>query len=375
MKNDEFLNKKIKNIQIVAFEGPDCCGKSTQVNNLIETKLRHEFDVVLKFHFPFNIFDDDSLKGNYENLVNSIYSKEYIESDKFNVDDLYQILSRNVYLNSMDKQIFLCTLSNMLYQYDCPDFRFTMKIDGIKGLSINELLSNDNCEIWFNGEKINKNYNEEIKMVTEFFKTTYDPNTCIVFDRFIMSGIFYNYFLPRKIMDKYIEQNIFDEQTISKINDIFKLLKQAQKNKTKFEMVLLNRIFVDTPLFNIISDENCYPTITWFVFKQSDEIYKIFLKDKSRKKEAYDIDNSLRDTINEIYSDIATDGNNSKYLFNIKFNIESVDTDEFIKTYGLKLSLNKITNSIYTSLKMNRNNYNELIEKIHNFYYDSYIKI
>ena len=64
MKKAGFLNKNFKNIQIVAFEGPDCCGKSTQVNNLIDTKLRHEFDVVLKFHFPFDIFDDHSLKIN-----------------------------------------------------------------------------------------------------------------------------------------------------------------------------------------------------------------------------------------------------------------------------------------------------------------------
>ena len=45
-------NERFENVSAVVFEGPDCCGKSTQVDKFIEKIAKiDQYDVIIKRHF------------------------------------------------------------------------------------------------------------------------------------------------------------------------------------------------------------------------------------------------------------------------------------------------------------------------------------
>ena len=56
-------NERFENVSAVIFEGPDCCGKSTQVDKFIEKVAKsNQHDVIIKIHFPFDSLGNNLLK-------------------------------------------------------------------------------------------------------------------------------------------------------------------------------------------------------------------------------------------------------------------------------------------------------------------------
>ena len=340
---------KLINVRAVVFEGPDCCGKSTQVNNFINSRLEHlDNDVIIKIHFPFNTLGDDELKNNYNDLVNTIYSENFFKNDnksyKKAIDKntkLYDVLQNNIMINSSDKQVFLFILEKLLYG-NATDIYKKYLYGGCDGVSIKDLLSNPNCQIWFNNKLINTNYDEELKMVLEYFKTTNYPSVLLVFDRFIMSGIIYNYLLPKKVLETYHLSGIINDETYNNLKvTLFDTLESLQKQQTSYEIYAFNDI-LRTSVFNYsqLSDDGvidyCNPKVLWFVFRKSDKIYQAFLNDKTRKVEAYDSNIILRESVNDIFENIFMYGNESSNLLNNKFNMVTIDSDDYIESFGEK---------------------------------------
>ncbi len=356
--------EKFDRVSAVIFEGPDCCGKSTQVDKFIEKVAKSDrHDVIIKVHFPFDSLGYDLLKNNYNELVNTVYSKEYMENiNNDKLEKLNRILIRNVDLNHVDKLLFIYVLKNLLLgkEYDTA-IPISLYENTLK-LSPRQLIENKNCEIWFNGCKMNKTDND-IDVLRIYFEQTKKPNVLLVFDRFIISGIVYNLHLPSSMSDNKLFERITDSLSV------------AQIHHTENEIDILNSIVP-----NILNyEESCFddrinycnPKIIWFVFKPSETIYKAFLNDKERKVEEYDTNDILRTTVNDIYTDIASNKNKSRFLLTNQFNIIPVDSDKYIEIYKDK-SIDAISSDLYNRYTNNIKVYHSLENNINNYLRDMY---
>lgn len=361
-------SNRLTNVNAVVFEGPDCCGKSTQVDKFIEKVVSSGLhDVIIKIHFPFDSLGSDLLKHNYNDLVNTIYSKEYMQNINDNkLEELKRILIQNVDFNHIDKMIFLYVLENLIlgkdYNTSITTSIYSSSVKPKYGMSPKQLIQNKNCEIWFNGCKIDKSDND-IEVLHMYFEQTEKPNVLLVFDRFIISGIVYNLHLPSAISDNKLFEKITDSLSVS------------QLHHTTSEIDGLNSI--TTNILNY--EESCFdgrinycnPRIVWFVFKPSEIIYKAFLNDKERKVEEYDSNNLLRSTVNDIYTDIVSNKNESRFLLTNQFNIIPIDSDRYIEIHKDK-SIDAISSDLYHYYMNNIREYYSLEDNIKNYLKNMY---
>lgn len=356
-------NEKFENVSAVIFEGPDCCGKSTQVDKFIEKVAKsNQHDVIIKIHFPFDSLGNNLLKNNYNRLINTIYSKEYMkEIDDLKLSELSRIILENIDLNHFDKMLFLKVLKNLFFGLFNIVTKSHFSVTHNYEITPIQLIKNKNCEIWFNGYKIDKS--KDIEVLRMYFERTEKPNVLLVFDRFIISGIVYNLHLPSAMSDNKTFKKIIDSVSV------------AQIDHTECEIDMLNSIIP-----NVLNYEEswfdyrinyCNPKILWFVFKPSETIYKAFLNDKERKVEEYDSNDILRSTVNNIYTDIASNKNKSSFLLTNQFNIIPVDSDKYIEIYKDK-SIDAISSDLYNKYIDNTNIYNSLENNINNYLRDMY---
>jgi hypothetical protein len=361
-------NEKFDQVSAVIFEGPDCCGKSTQVDKFIEKVVKSDqHDVIIKIHFPFDSLGYDLLKNNYYELVNTVYSKEYMENlNNDKLEKLNRILIRNVDFNHIDKMLFISVLKKLLLgkEYDkvIPTTLYELTPTPKYGMSPRQLIENKNCEIWFNGCKMDKTDND-IDVLRMYFEQTEKPNVLLVFDRFIISGIVYNLHLPSAMSDNKLFERITGSLSV------------AQIHHTESEIDILNSI-----VSNVLNyEESCFddrinycnPKIIWFVFKPSETIYKAFLNDKERKVEEYDTNDILRSTVNDIYTDIVLNKSESRFLLTNQFNIIPVDSDKYIEIYEDK-SIDAISSDLYNRYMNNIKVYQSLENNINNYLRDIY---
>lgn len=358
-----YNNDNFEYVSAVVFEGPDCCGKSTQVDKFIEKVVKsNQHDVIIKIHFPFDSLGNDLLKNNYNKLMNTIYSKEYMrEISDFKLSELSRILLENIDLNYFDKMLVMHVLENLLLGLFSVVTKRHFSIANNYGMNPIQLIKNKNCEIWFNGYKIDKS--KDIEVLRMYFEQTEKPNVLLVFDRFIISGMVYNLHLPSAMSNNKIFKKIVDSLSV------------AQMHHTESEIDILNSIVPNVLNYEeACFDEKinyCNPKILWFVFKPSETIYKAFLNDKKRKVEEYDTNDILRSTVNDIYTDIALNKNDSKFLLSNKFNIFPVDSDKYIELYKDK-SIDAISSDLYDVYKDNIKVYYSLENNINNYLRDMY---
>lgn len=355
--------EKFEHVSAVVFEGPDCCGKSTQVDKFIEkTAKSNRHDVIIKIHFPFNLLGDDLLKKNYNELINTIYSKEYMQNiDDNKLKELNKILVENVNLNHFDKMSVIRVLKNLLFGNFYVITKRYYSITHSYEMTPIQLIKNKNCEIWFNGYKIDKN--NDIEVLRMYFEQTEKPNVLLVFDRFIISGMVYNLHLPSSISNNKLFEKITDSLSVT------------QMHHTESEIDILNSIVTNVLNYEeSFFDERinyCDPKIIWFVFKPSETIYKAFLNDKERKVEEYDSNDILRSIVNNIYTDIASNKNESSFLLTNQFNIIPVDSDKYIEIYKDR-SIDAISSDLYNEYLNNIKVYQTLENNINNYLKDMY---
>ena len=89
------------------------------------------------------------------------------------------------------------------------------------------------------------------------------------------------------------------------------------------------------------------------------------------KNTKYDTNDILRSTVNNIYTDIASNKNKSKFLLTNKFNIVPVDSDKYIDIYKDK-SIDAISSDLYNKYIDNTNVYKSLENNINNYLRDMY---
>ena len=99
--------------------------------------------------------------------------------------------------------------------------------------------------------------------------------------------------------------------------------------------------------------------------------YKAFFADQERKVEEYDSNDILRSTVNNIYTDIASNKNESSFLLTNHFNIIPVDSDKYIEIYKDK-SIDAISSDLYNEYLNNIKVYQTLENNINNYLRDMY---
>lgn len=118
---DVMLNRtdKFENVSVAVFEGPDCCGKSTQVDAFIDEAINDQsYDVIFKVHFPFNSMRNEDLKNNYNDLVKTIYSDEFLNNIKpSDIGKINDVVLNNININNLDKMVFLNTMGSIISGY------------------------------------------------------------------------------------------------------------------------------------------------------------------------------------------------------------------------------------------------------------------
>ena len=154
------------NLRMKIFEGPDCCGKTTQANLLMD-----KMDNAILFHFPMlqlgtsqperfkKMFETNpkvNVKLAIKNLNETLYSDEYINSNETTLTKQATIVTHmknNIYSNASNKMLFVLYLNKFLNS-ECTKsdlsntFNLDLFDDIILRLRLNgeEITGKERCE-------------------------------------------------------------------------------------------------------------------------------------------------------------------------------------------------------------------------------------
>lgn len=257
---------------VIIFEGPDCCGKTTQINKLAK-KLRN----CIVIHSPRK---DSNTTRCFKLTTNTLYNKDFMNKlfTDFNEHEFFKLktaLTENLNINHKDR-IHIVEQLNNIYKGLLMDFDFTVKED-YKLFYDGEFLDTD---------RKSQMINYQIMALLDMFEK--HPEECyVILDRFHISGYVYNYYIPIHVINEYKNEHYHEisGKVIDTINELEKTILEIEKNSA-FE---INRAFLD------------YDIIT-FVFKSSDVIKNMYCKD-DRKYDAYDNDNYIQKYSKTLYNE------------------------------------------------------------------------
>lgn len=257
---------------VIIFEGPDCCGKTTQITKLAK-KLRN----CIVIHSPRK---DSNTTRCFKLTTDTLYNKKFMNKlfTDFNEHEFFKLktaLTENLNINHKDR-IHIIEQLNNIYKGLLMDFDFTVK---------------DDYKLFYDGEYIDTDRNSqmtnyEIIALLDMFEK--HPEECyIILDRFHISGYVYNYYIPIHVINEYKNDyyNEISGKVIDTINDLEKTILEIEKNSA-FE---INRALLD------------YDIIT-FVFKSSEVIKNMYCKN-DREYDVYDNDNYIQKYSRLLYND------------------------------------------------------------------------
>ena len=293
---------------VIIFEGPDCCGKTTQINKLAK-KLKN----CIVIHSPRK---DSNTTKCFKLTTKTLYDKEFMADLFQNFDDhkfakLKSALKENLEINHNDRVHIIQQLNN-IYNGLLMDFDFTVK---------------DDYRLYYEGEYLDTDRNHQIinsKIIGLLDMFEKHPDDCyIILDRFHVSGYVYNYYIPIHVINEYKNEYYHEisGKVIEAINDLEKNILDLQM-KSVFE---INQRLLD---YNIIT----------FVFKSSEVIKNMYCKD-DREYDDYDNDNYIQKYSRLLYNDetnkINDDPTSKRTIIvdtdSLYYQTENIDSvDEFI---------------------------------------------
>lgn len=293
---------------IIIFEGPDCCGKTTQLN-LLAKKLKN----CIVIHSPRKQTNTtDCFKLTMDTIYNEEFMKKLLEIGEKNLS-LFNILRenlfRNIDMNHQDRMNIIRDINRIYNGFGC-DFNFVEFEDDYKA--------------YYNGEFIERNpltMSTKIDNLLEKFVT--NPEECyIIFDRFYMSGYVYNSRIPASVIEAYIKTNrhILSES-----------FKECLHN---LQYDISHKSFTNDKELDIYLNE--FDTKT-FVFKPSKIIKEKFSSD-NRKYDDYDKNIFINTISSDFYS-------SNTFICNLYKNCIMVDTD---KLYEKNNDISNIEKFIYS---------------------------
>lgn len=251
---------KIKLPKIIAFEGPDCCGKTTQ-SRLLQKSFKNSIYV----HFPRK---EHKVSEIYKKTIKTLYNKDFIEFVKSGNEEakqeLLNTIKDNIIINGDDKINFLqilrmsCNFENNFF----TDF--------------------NNIEYTYNGDMLNFDQHDYQENIFNLYKEIKNGNGIIILDRFNISGDCYNRYIPNKIISKYLEPS----------DELYWIT--IQMAMTGYQ------VDVDRQIDSLLNDFD-YRVI---VFSQSKTLVEKALNDNRRDNDAYDTNNDISKFSKDFYESL-----------------------------------------------------------------------
>lgn len=261
---------KIKLPKIIAFEGPDCCGKTTQ-SRLLQKTFKNSIYV----HFPRK---DHKINEIYTKTINTLYNKDFIEFVKSGNEEAKQKLSNviknNIAINGYDKINFL-----QILRMSC-------------NFEENFFTDFNNIEYTYNDIVLNVDQRDYQKNVSNLYKEIKNGNGIIILDRFNISGECYNLYIPNKIISKYLEpsdESYWDEIRMTMIGYQVDINRQIDSLLNNFD-------------YRVI------------VFSQSKMLVEKALKDTKRDNDAYDTNNDISKFSKDFYETLIILGSPNLFI-------------------------------------------------------------
>ena len=280
--------------KIIAFEGADFSGKST-----LAEEMAKSYDFAILVHFP--IVSDSRIASAFDAMKDSIYNEEFMNdlSSKTPFDRIMGLtdsLTLNIAINNINQIKFLNDLIRMCdIDYDeffCPStyiqkFRF---------------FDNGN-EIKYNNERM---LHLQKMMFKRMVINEKNVSKAIIFDRSIISTRVYNYIIPNKILDKYIDKYTNDNTITSlkiaeNLKEIKKLIRTAQEIAEVCYMDKLDKLVHTTN-----------PTIKMYtiICNNSDNVTEFYKQKRADKNDDYDKNTMIQEIAKKYYDDLYYNANN-----------------------------------------------------------------
>lgn len=375
IKNDDL---SLKDNRIIIFEGSDVCGKSTQADLFCNHEAENGTNVV-RLKFPF-LPENKKLKSINDDMQKYIYDTELLTKIKNNdgtvdftkcIKQINKIITTNSSANADNK---LKIIPFMKYIFN-KDIGNALK-------ELNKFKINDNDETFI---KI-YSYNTTLKLIhldDKLCEIMSNRNPIIiVLDRYFLSGIIYNFFLPELYYNDFFKKEKNDIYNILNIylcdNDVYKLIKDSDYDNTekfinkytnfkkligiknynikkildvfddckKKEIENTKKIIhsINKEIYNIEDGSELYPSVLTLIFKPSELMYKKYLESiknnvkLNRNNEKYDFDLKIHDIVSSLYNIYDYDETKAFYNMDIVVNdiILSVDSIKLLGIYTIE---------------------------------------
>ena len=374
--------RSAKDLRIIAIEGGDFTGKTTQAKLLAE-KL-DGLNIVI--HFP-RVNLNPNVKEVYNKTSSVLYNidfwlnefKPLVDDDFINYESvknsntfrkIYDTVCENVDINYIDKLLFIKDLHNLI----------------TNNVPIPYLASIVEC-IYENHEIVPINNYTGPNMIADTTDTNNYLNDCIgnkkvniILDRFMISGYVYNKHIPIEFL-RYVKNNLILKEAAMKgtprnqtmvVDMLFNLLadtiKTHQIHGDNEITNALNLLFESSnDHINWNSIYNVHPNFYNIRLMNTNEelikkLSRIASNDYSRKFDEYDKNDFIQDTANKLFSGFNSLISN-KYTLDIVIETLDVGIEKYC-TEDVKTNIENINKDIIAIIEKHENDYETLCKKV-----------
>lgn len=374
--------RSAKDLRIIAIEGGDFTGKTTQAKLLAE-KL-DGLNIVI--HFP-RVNLNPNVKDVYNKTSNILYNVDFwlkefkplVVGDFINYESvknsnvfhkIYNTVCENVDINYIDKLLFIKDLYNLI----------------TNSAPIPYLASIAEC-VYENHKVVPISNYTGPNMIADTIDTNNYLNDCIgnkkvniILDRFMISGYVYNKHIPIEFL-RYVKNNLILKEAAMKgtprnqtmvVDMLFNLLadtiKTHQIHGDNEITNALNLLFESSnDHINWNSIYNVHPNFYNIRLMNTNEelikkLSRIASNDYSRKFDEYDKNSFIQDTANKLFSGFNGPISN-KYTLDIVIETLDVGIEKYC-TEDVKTNIENINKDIIAIIEKHENDYETLCKKV-----------
>jgi len=374
--------RSAKDLRIIAIEGGDFTGKTTQAKLLAE-KL-DGLNIVI--HFPI-VNLNPNVKHVYNKTSNILYNVDFwlkefkplVDGEFINYEfvkesyafqKILNVVCENVNINYDDKLLFIKDLHNLI----------------TKGIPIPYLASIAEC-IYENREIVPVNNYTGPNLIANTTDTNNYLNDCIgnkkvniILDRFMISGYVYNKYIPIEFLH-HVKNNLILKGAA---------MKEASRNQTMV-VEMLFALLADTIKTHQIHGDNEITNALNLLFKSSNDhinwnsinkvhpnFYNIRLmntnkelikklsgiasNDYSRKFDEYDKNSFIQNTANKLFADF-NDSIRNKYTPKVMIETLDIGIEKYC-TEDVKTNIENINKDIIAIVEKHENDYDTLCKNV-----------
>ena len=310
-------------IKIIAFEGPDCCGKSTQIK-LVAKNLGN----CMIFRFPPKEVPKYNLLFN--NMIKNIYSLKLYRKDLFST--IMRTLSSNIENHSTCQYEWL---NNVLPKIYNTASSFLNKNEATR-LAQSNLFKH--CVMYINGEEIEeKDYEKKSELFMKFNNTKTRQDCYILLDRFMLSSDCYNRYIPLEFLKGLSGLYDLHESDLTSIVNSITSAQIQDHTLTVCEKMWDEISYVNgsnlifTPARSKILKPFLPPQFYTIVFRSNEYIYRKTLEAKDRELSKYDTNTFIHERASAYYDSLTDSDKSVSKVFKESMNMDNLVTFNFAR--------------------------------------------